>query len=94
MDPQRQAVRAAATQLKSARYWRRSAAEQAAYLDDVTDLVREVTFILDQSGIAWGDIARQVDQTDDVMARLLLMDPRGTLEYALCSAVEEARDRL
>lgn len=94
MDPQHQAVRAAATQLKETRSWRRSGAEQGAYLDDVNELAREVGFILGQAGISWGDVARQVDQTDDVMARLLLMDPGGTLEYALCSAVAEARGRL
>lgn len=94
MDPQHQAVRASVTQLKEARWGRRGEAAQDAYLDDVTELVREVTFILDQAGIAWGDIVRQVDQADDVMARVLLMDPRGTLEYALCSAVLEARGRL
>lgn len=94
LDPQRQAVREAASQLHATRYWRRDGAERDAYLDDVRELVREVAVILDQEGIAWGDVSRQVDQVDDVMARLLVMDPRGTLEFALCSAVEEARSRL
>lgn len=94
MDPQHQAVREAATQLKETRYWHRSGTEQGVYLDDVIELAREVGFILGQAGISWGDVARQVDQTDGVMARMLLMDPAGTVEYALCSAVAEARGRL
>ncbi|WP_029212130.1 hypothetical protein [Arsenicicoccus bolidensis] len=93
VDPQRQAVRETAQRLHATRRGGRSNGRQAAYLEDVGGLVREVAFILGQSGISWGDVARQVDQADDVMARLLLMDPAGTLEYALCSAVEEARRR-
>jgi len=97
-DPQHEAVREATAMLKEVRYWSRSPEAQRVYLDHVTDLVRELAFILNQAGVTWADVERLLAETrgrGGVSARLLQIEDdnggRGVLEFALCKAVDAAK---
>lgn len=99
LDPQHQAVRDAAAQLKAARYYSREPDAQRAYLDDAADLSREVAFILDQAGITWTQITDALDNVTGATAGLLghlrdNADGQGVTEMALGRAVYTARAAL
>ena len=49
LDPQHEAVREVTGMLQGVRGWSRRPEAQRAYLDDVADLCREVSFILSQA---------------------------------------------
>ena len=87
IDPQHQAVKDAAAALKAERYWQRGPEDQEEYLRDVSDLTREVAFVLTQAGITWDDVASAMNSTG-IVAQLLALDPRVRLEYALTTAVD------